>query len=375
MQEVRPPELLDRLKDYVESELSSRRKVGEGKLLLSRMDFTALMRLYSCAWKNQTSLEGLKNSGDKDITQSVGFILKVLEIDDFAGLVEWASKVKHYAELLAKIELEGKKAVSRQELTSLVRLKDLEGNEARFNLSAIMSVFCDMCSDNFTLKKTLAEYISLIHTRHAKPLYEMLLLTLAPKRSRRSAKSESDSQSQKADSDSPDSTDSPETPVSPETAALLEQIDTLKAELEGAYIRLNSSEENYDILQREGKEAAMNDVLALMNSPASGMLIDQFAKCEQTLKTLAEKGVHLPEEYSSLSLCVRIFMRTMRNVFGVTPVLELGKTLKINLDQSLRYIYTGSEFENAEERKKVKVTSPGWIRKGEIFSPPQVMEC
>lgn len=43
-----------------------------------------------------------------------------------------------------------------------------------------------------------------------------------------------------------------------------------------------------------------------MNSQASGMLIDQFARCEQTIRQASEKGITLPEEYASISLCVNI---------------------------------------------------------------------
>lgn len=363
MQNSRPPELMDRLREYLESEILSRRKAGEGKLMLSKLDFAALMRLYKCALKNAASLEGLKNSGDKDISQSVQFILKVLNIKDFAGLKEWASKINRYAETLAKIESEGKKSVARPDFFALVRLKDLDGKKARYILLAVMSLFCDMCSDDFSPKHLLAEYITIIHPRHTKPLYDMLLLTLAPKRS--DTDETSDSEKQKDSS----------APQASEISALVNQIDMLKAELEGAYIRLNSSEENYDILQNEGKEAAMNEVLRLMNSREAGMLIDNFAKCETDMKNLFDKGIKLPEEYSSISLCVRIFMRTMRKIFGVEPVSNIGDILEINLDQSEKYICGDLDFKDSEEVKKVKVISPGWKRNDEIFSLPKVMEC
>ena len=128
------------------------------------------------------------------------------------------------------------------------------------------------------------------------------------------------------------------------------------------------------MLQEEGHESAMNEVLRLMNSPASGKLIDQFAKAEKTLKQLQSEKKEIPGDLTVLSVCVKIFMRTMRNVFGVEPVMTPGEILEINLDQAVtRYSYSGSEFEGGEF-KKVEVTAPGWKRGDEIFSLPEVIE-
>ena len=358
MHETISHELIERFREYLGAEMDWRKKAGEGKLMMSRVDHTALMRLYSCASKNEATLEGLKNSGDKDIANSVEFILNAVKVNDFSGLQEWTSKMKDYAALLVKLLREGRSSLTDEKFVSLLKLK----REGRITLLMVMSLFCEMCGNDFELKPILAEYLVILRPEKARHLYKMLLLTLAPKQ-------------QDSDSEQEDETQNQNQEFSPEISQLKEQIDTLKAELEGAYIRLNSSEENYDLLQKEGKEAAINEVLSLMNSKESGMLIDQFAKCEKAMKDLSAKGIALPEEYSSLSLCVRIFMRTMRNIFGVSPVLKPGDVIEMTLDQAERYIYTGSNFRDSEEVKKVEVTSPGWKRNDEIFSLPQVMEC
>lgn len=358
MHETISHELIDRFREYLDAEIIWRKKAGEGKLMKSRVDYTALTRLYSCTSKNEAAFEGLKNSGDKDIAHSVQFILNAVSIDDFSGLQKWVAKMKNYAALLVKLLNEGRSSLTDDEFSSLLKLH----YEGRVTLLMIMSLFCEMCGDDFAPKTVLAEYIVIIRPEKTRHLYKMLLLTLAPKQ-------------QDTDSPQEDETQTQPQETSPEISQLKEQIDTLKAELEGAYIRLNSSEENYDLLQKEGKEAAINEVLSLMNSKESGMLIDQFAKCEKAMKDLSAKGIALPQEYSSLSLCVRIFMRTMRNIFGVSPVLKPGDVIEMTLDQAERYIYTGSNFRDSEEVKKVEVTSPGWKRNDEIFSLPQVMEC
>ena len=102
------------------------------------------------------------------------------------------------------------------------------------------------------------------------------------------------------------------------------------------------------------------------------MLLDLFAKSEQTLKQL---GREIPKELSSVSMCVRMFMRTMRNVFMISPVHVIGEKLKLTLEQAEKYDYSGSDFENGDEIKNVEVISPGWRYGNEVFSLPKVIEC
>ena len=112
-----------------------------------------------------------------------------------------------------------------------------------------------------------------------------------------------------------------------------------------------------------------------MNSHEAGQLLDQFAKSEQTLKQLSMSGYTVPKELSSVSLCVRMFMRTMRNVFMISPVHVIGEKLTLTLEQAERYDYSGSDFDGSDEIKNVEVISPGWRYGKEIFSLPKVIEC
>ena len=104
------------------------------------------------------------------------------------------------------------------------------------------------------------------------------------------------------------------------------------------------------------------------------MLLDQFAKAERTLKQLSSSGYEIPPELFSVSLCVKIFMRTMREVFRVSPVHKIGERLSLTLEQSENYDYRGSPFTGSGEAKQVEVISPGWRYGQEVFSQPKVLE-
>lgn len=356
MHDSKYPERVERLNEYLTSELTARKNAGTHYIMRSRIDQTALIQLFKCAKKNEASLEGLVRSGDEEIADSVRHIVRNLDIADYPALVKWASRVEHDSESLIKMEHDGKNAVSRTDFIYLVRNKDMSDRKARYYLRMVMTLFAQGCSEDFSPRSMLAEYLEIAHPQYIKRMYNMLLLTLAPKQ-----KSDDENQPQQQQT----------APASQEITDLQEQIDSLKAELEATYIRLNASEENYDTLQKEGHEAAVNEVLGLLNSPASGTLLDQFANAEKSLKDF--HGT-IPDELSSLSLCVKIFSRTMRNVFGVTPVCKVGDILTITFEQSERYIYSGSDFIEDGETKKVEVIAPGWKRGDEIFSLPKVIE-
>ena len=121
-------------------------------------------------------------------------------------------------------------------------------------------------------------------------------------------------------------------------------------------------------------QPAVIDVLSRMNSKEAGMLIDQFAKSEQTLKQLSSAGCQIPPELASVPLCVRLFMQTMRNVFTVSPIHTIGETLTLTLEDAGSYDYTGSDFEDSGTAKTVRVISPGWKCGDEVFSRPKVIE-
>ena len=69
-----------------------------------------------------------------------------------------------------------------------------------------------------------------------------------------------------------------------------------------------------------------------------------------------------------------MFMQTMRNVFMISPIHKMGETLSLTFEDSGKYDYSGSDFEDSDEAKTVKVLSPGWKCRDEVFSMPKVIE-
>ncbi len=346
-----------RVAEYVSEEIIKRKKFNAVRLLKSRTSFFAIRHLYECAGKTSAEFEKLKVLRDEDMADAVRNILRRLDINDFAELKKWAAEENANSEILVQLQAKGKQAVSTSDLKAVIRLR--EKTSAPY-LLALMWLFSMKCSDDYPAKNGLAEFLEIIHPNDISRLYKVLLLELAPKS--KYDDDETSSGTEERVNDKPDEKHDA-------------QIEELRAEIESLYIRLNASEENFERFQQDSTELAVVDVLAKMNSPESGQLLDQFAKSEQTLKQLSSSGYTVPKEISSVSLCVRMFMRTMRGVFRISPVHVIGEKLKLTLEQAERYDYSGSDFADSNDVKTVEVISPGWRYGKEIFSLPKVIEC
>ena len=338
------------LVEYIAEEIVSRKKFSSSRILKSKTSYFAVKRLYEC--KSSADLDKLRALRDEDMADAVKSVLSRLAIKDMAGLREWAKEVESNAETLAQLQANGRQGVNAQDFKALLRIKE---RTPAASLLAVLWRFSVKCSDDYPAKKGLVELLEIIHPNDIGRLYKILLLELAPV-----------SKDDEPESDKAESRDS---------TKLEAQFEELKAELESAYIRLNASEEKFERFQQESAELAVVDVLEKMNSQECDMLLDQFARSEQTLKQLSASGYSVPKELSSVSLCVRMFMRTMRNVFMISPVHSIGERLSLTLEQAERYDYSGSDFVNADDVKTVEVISPGWRHGKDIFSLPKVIEC
>ena len=346
---------LARFTEYLSGAIARRRKERAGRLMKSRTTFFVVRHLYEAAGKSELDLEMLINARDRDTGETVRYNLTKLNITNFEALRKWAGQVDVLSSSLAKLETGGRQSLTDDEFKALVSLKE---RKPAPQLLSVMWRFAQKCNEAFTAKPLLLDMLAIVHPNDIDPLYRMLLLTLAPK-IRRESKREN-------------RTDTPE--LTEDAKKLAEQNEELKTELESLYIRLNASEESLERSRQEGAELAVIDVLARMNSQEAGMLIDQFAKAEQTLKQLSSSGYKIPNELASVPLCVRMFMQTMRNVFMISPIHKMGETLSLTFEDSGKYDYSGSDFEDSDEAKTVKVLSPGWKCGDEVFSMPKVIE-
>lgn len=325
-----------KLMDYIRGEISGRKKNSRENLDKSRSDFTAIRSLLKCAKRNSSDFEKLKTS------QDTARMLRMIYLKNFEMLIAWAGEISEASDILVKLQKGDYQAVTSEDYKTLT---DLSRGGISLTLLAVMNEFAHKCSYDFPARRPLLALLEIINPKYRLELYTELLSALLP--------SEQEQAASKAS----------------------KELEELRAELVSTYSLLNASEESLERSRQEGAELALIDVMKRMNSEEAGMLIDQFSRAEQTLKQLSSSGYKIPSELASVPLCVRMFMRTMRDVFSVSPLHSLGEVLTITFEESISsYDYNGSDFEDAQDRKTVKVLSPGWKCGDEIFSLPKVIE-
>ena len=359
---------MKRFTEYLTKALAKRKKCNQIMLIRSGNNFVATKQLYDCGGKKKVDFERLMASQSPETAEIVQDIITLWGIKDIDSLTKWREDINKNAAILVKLLASGRKKLTDEEFSSIVNAGEIRDKKGDAYLMMIMYEFAlSADGEKMPVKDIMPEFLEIIHPRDVARLYRMLLLTLAPDTVK--------PKKGKAKDSKPEPEPEPEQDADSDNTKYSAQIEELRAELESAYIRLNASEENFERFQQESAELAVVDVLAKMNSHEAGQLLDQFAKSEQTLKQLSMSGYTVPKELSSVSLCVRMFMRTMRNVFMISPVHVIGEKLTLTLEQAERYDYSGSDFDGSDEIKNVEVISPGWRYGKEIFSLPKVIEC
>jgi len=126
-------------------------------------------------------------------------------------------------------------------------------------------------------------------------------------------------------------------------------------------------------LEIETQRKSIIDLFKRMNSPEYGKLLDNVVQTEKQIKDLKAKGWEPPAEAENSTIIIRMYHNFLKK-YGITPMVDIGCELQINLAQSENYDYEGSEFKDGKEIKKVKVYAPGWTYGKDIISRPKVRE-
>lgn len=126
-------------------------------------------------------------------------------------------------------------------------------------------------------------------------------------------------------------------------------------------------------LKENSEINAKLEIFEEMNSSSNDSLLDNFFNNDNQLNSLRKLGYEIPKELESISITTRSFMKILKKL-EVKQIQKIGRIINLTLEDSIDYQYFGSEFENSEEIKEVKIESPGWKYKNKIISKPIVKE-
>lgn len=345
---------MERLTYVIERTIASRKRMTKAFLLQrSQDDLDTVERLLACSGKTEEEFKRVLCPKERKSLNSVRIVTRRLRLQNFDALRHWASRTRWCARNLAFWVRD--RHIDPGRLARLTALADANS----FEQIAVLVAFLEVCQD-FPCGTLMYELLRIASPRNLKELVQSLLTTLQALVVHEEGKSGAE--------------DMPELQEDSDCIEVLTgKIKDLKSALECAQIQICSYEKRMESLQKKLADNVWFDALSQMNSPAMGMLLDQFAASEENLRKLRSRGVEIPREIESIPACIRMFMRAIE-ALGVVPIKKPGAILNITLTESESYEYSGSDFVDSAERKVVQVVTPGWIYGDRIISLPRVVE-
>jgi len=158
-----------------------------------------------------------------------------------------------------------------------------------------------------------------------------------------------------------------------EQERIVHENDDLRATAEIAQHQLEALQEEIEHIRDEAKQETVITFFQEMNSGQHSNLLDQFLKAESLVRELKQQGTEIPQEIALIPSLIRMFTRFVKTQ-GIRPKAVVGEQKEITLSESDEYEYTGSSWENPDERKTVEIQSAGWIYADTLISKPKVKE-
>ena len=154
---------------------------------------------------------------------------------------------------------------------------------------------------------------------------------------------------------------------------VIHENDDLRAAAEIAQHQLEALQEEIEHIRDEAKQETVVTFFQEMNSGQHSNLLDQLLKAELLVRGLKKQGTEIPQEIALIPSLIRMFTRFVK-IQGLRPKAVVGDQKEITLSESDEYEYTGSSWEDPDERKTVEIQSAGWIYDNTLISKPKVKE-
>ena len=154
------------------------------------------------------------------------------------------------------------------------------------------------------------------------------------------------------------------------------EVEQLKNALKKNEMEIADLQEDFEKRLEESRQNEMIDFFAGLNSNKYGNILDAVLSARLGIRELRSKGITLPPEISGLFVLVNQMAQFLRDN-EINPIMSIGAEREMTLAEVEACDYEGTPFKNAEEKKRVKVISPGWFYKNKDvkISRPRLIEC
>lgn len=155
----------------------------------------------------------------------------------------------------------------------------------------------------------------------------------------------------------------------------LRRVDQLEHTHERTNTMLQDLQDEFQEQLEVSKVKELADFFAKLNSEKYGCILDELLVVRKGVDELRKNNYELPIEINGLLIMVKKLVQFVRDSH-IEPIMKINSIREVTASDVEFCNYEGTPFNTPEEKKTVKVVSPGWICKDKELqiSRPKVRE-
>lgn len=153
------------------------------------------------------------------------------------------------------------------------------------------------------------------------------------------------------------------------------KISRLENNLDRANAMLHDLQEEFEEQLEISKIKELTDFFAKLNSERYGCILDELLIVRKGVDELRKNDYELPIEINGLLIMVKKLIQFVKDSH-IEPIMKINAVKEVSAFDVEFCNYDGTPFVSTEEKKQVRVISPGWIYKDKEvqISRPKVKE-
>lgn len=153
------------------------------------------------------------------------------------------------------------------------------------------------------------------------------------------------------------------------------RIEQLENMLERTNTMLQDLQDEFEEQLEASKAKELVDFFARLNSEKYGCILDELLVVRKGVDELRKSNYELPIEINGLLIMVKKLIQFVRDSH-IEPMMKINSEREVTASDVEFCNYEGSPFKAPDEKKTVRIVSPGWVYKDKELqiSRPKVKE-
>lgn len=155
----------------------------------------------------------------------------------------------------------------------------------------------------------------------------------------------------------------------------LRRVEQLESTLDRTNTMLQDLQDEFAEQLEASKVKELADFFARLNSEKYGCILDELLVVRKGVDELRKSNYELPIEINGLLIMVKKLIQFVRDSH-IEPIMKINSIREVIASDVEFCNYEGTPFNSPEEKKTVKVVSPGWVYKDKDvqISRPKIKE-